>query len=154
MSITCQECRFFRGFAHRKPSSGIILCDYRKPFLKSLLSNALLFLLLPVILSAQMPDIPEWEKLGLTSKEYKMARDNNMTDEDIGNVLSAGVSIKKHLLYPWKPLEITENEWYSYVRSGLDSVQICKAVDEEKNKPSFKESFFGFFRDLKMGVKK
>jgi hypothetical protein len=146
-SSWCQKCKFYCG----EPEENKVNCDY-EPTIKRFFTRivrTLFILLITTTAYSQRHDIMPWEALGLTSNEYKIARDNGLTDSAIADILSVGVTIKKHLSEPWKRLEITEKDWYGYVRSGLDSVQIEKAVYDEAHKKSFGDKWKEFIAGIR-----
>lgn len=65
-----------------------------------------------------------WEKLGLTSKEYKLARDSSISEDMIKRLVSTGIDIKTYVSKPWKKYHITECQWLSLKRSGLSDEDI------------------------------
>lgn len=65
-----------------------------------------------------------WEKLGLTSSEYKLARDSSLSEKLIKQIISTGIDIKTYLSKPWKKYNITACQWLSLKRSGLPDEDI------------------------------
>lgn len=65
-----------------------------------------------------------WEKLGLTSTEYKLARDSSLSDETIKKLISTGIEIDVYLSKPWEKYHIKECQWFALVRSGLSDEDI------------------------------
>jgi hypothetical protein len=98
--------------------------------------------------------IKKWEALGLTSSsELTIAIDSGLSEKEIMEIVSVGVSIRTHLSKPWKGLEITEKEWYGYVRSGLDSTGIYDAVYKKNHKKTFGQHWNDLVAGMKEGVK-
>lgn len=115
--------------------------------------RTILLIITVVLVATSAEDLPIWERLGIGRMEYKAAVDAGMTVSDIGDVLSVGVSIKKHLSKPWEALEITKNEWYALVRSGLDSTGIADKVYRNKHKKTFRQKCNELAAGLKEGAK-
>lgn len=101
-----------------------------------------LLLLFFVHVCGYRPDITPWEILGLTSTEYAIAKNNNLSDDKIISILSVGVSIRKHLSSPWKRLNLTEKKWYDLIRSGMDSTQIWHYSQQKQEKHRFLKRLF------------
>ena len=91
----------------------------------------LVLFVLTVIVQAQRPEIMPWEKLGLSSQEYKEAKAYHISDEKIKFIVSSGVSIRTHLSQPWARYGISEEKWYTYVRKGFDHYRIKEEVERK-----------------------
>lgn len=83
----------------------------------------LLVLLFPVPLFSQ-DDIRPWERLGLSTTEWKLIQDNNMPMSKVEKLLRDGIGITEYFDKPWEALGMSESKWMAKRRSGLTNYDI------------------------------
>lgn len=88
----------------------------------------------------------KWEELGITSKEYKLSIDNNISEEKIKDIISIGVTITEYVKKPWVELNIKEKQWYELLRNGYTKEDIKKKVEQDRLKKHKVKRFFLWLR--------
>jgi len=78
-----------------------------------------------------------WEKYGISQSEWKMTKDNNISEDKLKVILSSGISITEYCQRPWKKLGIKETEWMDKRRAGMSSYDI--ELDTKSDRNSFKQ---------------
>lgn len=88
-----------------------------------------LFLIVTLFsLALSETNLKEWERLGLSTTEWQLIRDNNMPIEKVESLLVIGVGISEYFERPWEGIGLTEEEWLHYRRKGLESLQVYYEV--------------------------
>lgn len=81
--------------------------------------------------------VKPWEKYGISQSEWKMTKDNNISEDKLRVILSSGVSISEYCQKPWKKLGIKEAEWMDKRRAGMSSYDI--ELDTRSDRTSYKQ---------------
>jgi hypothetical protein len=79
--------------------------------------------------------IKPWEKYGISQSEWKMTKDNNVSEDKLRVILSSGISITEYCQKPWKKLGIKETEWMEKRRAGMSSYDI--ELDTKSDRTGF-----------------
>jgi|GEM_PF-1343901 len=90
----------------------------------------LLVLLLPAVLFSQDDSRP-WERLGLSTTEWKLIQDNDMPMSKVEKLLRDGIGITEYFDKPWEALGMSESKWMAKRRAGLTNYDIELQKSEE-----------------------
>lgn len=69
-------------------------------------------------------EIKPWEKYGISQSEWKMTKDNNVSEDKLKAILSSGISVTEYCQKPWKNLGLRETEWMDKRRAGMSEYDI------------------------------
>lgn len=72
-----------------------------------------------------------WELLGITSKEYQIARENDISDKKIKDIVCIGYSVIDYVEEPWVELNTTEPKWMKFKRQGMTDEDITKELNKK-----------------------
>jgi hypothetical protein len=96
----------------------------------------LLLIFFAVIIYAET-DIKEWEKHGVTSKEWAIAKKHNIDIEKLDDLTSIGITIQEYLKKPWVINGLDESTWLKLRRLGWDEGKIAKDCIKYRKKKRF-----------------
>ena len=83
-----------------------------------------LFLLLVLSLLSQSQDMRIWQKHGVTSTEWMIARDSGVSIKKLDKLTLMGVSVRVYVAKPWIAFNIKERWWWSFKGMGLSDEEI------------------------------
>lgn len=78
-----------------------------------------------------------WEKYGISQSEWKLTKENKISEEKLKVILSSGIGISEYCQKPWKKLAIKESEWMDKRRAGMSSYDI--ELEIQSDRTSFKQ---------------
>lgn len=87
----------------------------------------LTIMLLSTVSIAQ-ESLKQWEKLGITSKEWHECQLRNFSDDSIKIIVSYGIMPSEFFQSPWLAHNLTCEQWLTKRKSGMTDEQIFKTV--------------------------
>jgi hypothetical protein len=81
--------------------------------------------------------IKPWEKYGISQSEWKMTKDNNISEEKLKVILSSGISVTEFCQKPWKNLGLRETDWMDKRRAGMSEYDI--ELEAQSNRTGYRQ---------------
>ncbi len=90
-----------------------------------------LFLICTISALLFSQDMRIWEKHGLTSTEWRIAKENGVSVETLDTLTSMGIHVSEYIVSPWDNLGINREQWFEFRSAGMSNSAIAKLNNKQ-----------------------